>query len=87
MSFAQITYRDSLADIEVCLRSRQDQLYRLDFRSTIAHSTLVDANRSRDWRIYHDLAQGLSARARRLYASESFGVELEQAVYAGLDHD
>ena len=82
MSFAQITYRDSLADIEVCLRSRRDQLYRLGFRSTIAHSTLADANSSRDWRIYHDLAQGLIARARRLYASESFGVELEQTVYA-----
>jgi hypothetical protein len=71
-----------LADIEVCLRSRQDQLYRLGFRSTIAHSTLADANSSRDWRIYHDLAQGLIARARRLYASESFGAELEQTVYA-----
>ena len=82
MSFAQITYRDSLADIEVCLRSRQDQLYRLGFRSTVAHSTLADANSSRDWRIYHDLAQGLIARARRLYANESFGVELEQTVYA-----
>ena len=82
MSFAQITSRDSLADIEVCLRSRQDQLYRLGFRSTIAHSTLADANSSRDWRIYHDLAQVLIARARRLYAGESFGVELEQTVYA-----
>ena len=82
MAFAQITYRDSLADIEVCLRSRQDQLYRLGFRSTIAHSTLADANRERDWRIYHDLAQGLIARARRLYAREPFGVELEQTVYA-----
>jgi hypothetical protein len=82
MSFAQITCRESLADIEVCLRSRQDQLYRLGFRSTIAHSTLADANRLRDWRIYHDLAQGLVARARRLYASESFGAELEQTVYA-----
>jgi len=82
MSFAQITYQDSLADIEVCLRSRQDQLYRLGFRSTIAHSTLADANGSRDWRIYHDLAQVLIARARRLYASESFGVDLEQTVYA-----
>jgi hypothetical protein len=82
MSFAQLTYRDSLADIEVCLRSRPDQLYRLGFRSTIAHSTLADANSSRDWRIYHDLAQGLIARARRLYASDSFGVELEQTVYA-----
>jgi len=82
MSFAQLTYRDSLADIEVCLRSRQDQLYRLGFRSTVAHSTLADANGSRDWRIYHDLAQGLITRARRLYADESFGVELEQTVYA-----
>jgi Transposase DDE domain/Domain of unknown function (DUF4372) len=82
LSFAQLTYRDSLADIEVCLRSRGDQLYRLGFRSTVAHSTLADANRSRDWRIYHDLAQGLIARARRLYANESFGVELEQTVYA-----
>ncbi len=82
MAFAQITYRDSLADIEVCLRSRQDQLYRLGFRSTAAHSTLADANSSRDWRIYHDLAQSLITRARRLYASESFGVELEQTVYA-----
>ena len=82
MSFAQLTYRDSLADIEVCLRSRPDQLYRLGFRAIIAHSTLADANRSRDWRIYHDLAQSLIARARRLYANESFGVELEQTVYA-----
>jgi hypothetical protein len=82
MSFAQITYRDSLADIEVCLRSRPDQLYRMGFRSTVAHSTLADANSTRDWRIYHDLAQVLIARARRLYAGESFGVELEQTVYA-----
>jgi hypothetical protein len=84
MTFAQLTYRDSLADIEVCLRSRQDQLYRLGFRSTVAHSTLAAANRQRDWRIYHALAQGLITRARRLYAEESFGVELEQTVY-GLD--
>ncbi len=82
MAFAQLTYRDSLADIEVCLRSRPDQLYRMGFRSTVAHNTLARANRSRDWRIYHDLAQLLIARARRLYADESFGVELEQAVYA-----
>jgi hypothetical protein len=82
MSFAQLTYRDSLADIEVCLRSRPDQLYHMGFRSTIAHNTLARANRSRDWCIYHDLAQGLIARARRLYADESFGVELAQTVYA-----
>jgi len=82
MSFAQLTYRDSLADIEVCLRSRPDQLYHMGFRSRIAHSTLAEANSSRDWRIYHDLAQVLIARARRLYANDSFGVELEQTVYA-----
>ena len=82
MTFAQITYRDSLADIEVCLRSRRDQLYRLGFRSTVAHSTLADANRERDWRIYVDLAQLLIARARRLYADEPLGVELDQTVYA-----
>lgn len=82
MSFAQLTYRDSLADIETCLRSRADQLYHMGFRSRVAHSTLADANGSRDWRIYHDLAQILITRARRLYAHESFGVELEQTVYA-----
>lgn len=82
MTFAQITYRESLADIEVCLRSRHDQLYRLGFRSTVAHSTLADANSARDWRIYADLAQLLIARARRLYASEPLAVELEQTVYA-----
>jgi hypothetical protein len=82
MSFAQLTYRDSLADIEICLRSRADQLYHMGFRSTIARSTLADANGVRDWRIYHDLAQTLIARARRLYADESFGVELAQTVYA-----
>jgi hypothetical protein len=82
MAFAQLTYRDSLADIEICLRSRPDQLYRMGFRSTIARSTLADANGARDWHIYHDLAQTLIARARRLYADESFGVELAQTVYA-----
>ena len=82
MTFAQITYRESLADIEVCLRSRHDQLYRMGFRSTVAHSTLADANSARDWRIYADLAQGLITRARRLYADEPMGVELEQTVYA-----
>ncbi len=82
MTFAQLTYRDSLADIEVCLRSRHDQLYRLGFRSTVAHSTLADANRERDWRIYADLAQSLISRARRGYADEPIGVELAQTVYA-----
>jgi hypothetical protein len=82
MSFAQITYRESLADIEICLRSRPDRLYRMGFRSTVAHSTLADANGTRDWRIYADLAQLLIARARRLYANEPLAVELEQTVYA-----
>jgi hypothetical protein len=82
MSFAQITFRESLADIEVCLRSRPDQLYRMGFRSTVAHSTLADANSARDWRIYADLAQVLIARARRLYANEPLAIELEQTVYA-----
>jgi hypothetical protein len=82
MTFAQVTFRDSLEDIEVCLRSRADQLYRMGFRSTVSHSTLADANRSRDWRIYADLAQILIARARGLYAQEPMGVELDQTVYA-----
>jgi hypothetical protein len=82
MSFAQITFRESLADIEVCLRSRPDQLYRMGFRSTVAHSTLADANSARDWRIYADLAQVLIARARRLYANEPLAIEVEQTVYA-----
>jgi len=82
MAFAQITYRESLADIEVCLRSRPDQLYRMGFRSTVAHSTLAEANGARDWRIYADLAQGLIARARRLYLHQPLAVELAQTVYA-----
>jgi hypothetical protein len=82
MSFAQLTYRESLADIEICLRSHADQLYRMGFRSPVPHSTLADANRSRDWRIYADLAQRLIGRARRLYAQEPFGLELAQTVYA-----
>ena len=82
MAFAQITFRDSLADIEICLRSRRDQLYHLGFRSCVAHSTLADANRNRDWRIYADLAQGLIRRARKLYAQEPLGIELDETVYA-----
>jgi hypothetical protein len=82
MSFAQMTYRESLDDLEVCLRSRPDQLYHMGFRSTVAHSTLADANRTRDWRIYADLAQRLIARARRLYSQDPLGIELEQTVYA-----
>ena len=82
MAFAQITSRESLADIEICLRSRRDQLYHLGFRSSVAHSTLADANKNRDWRIYADLAQGLIRRARKLYDQESMGIELDQTLYA-----
>jgi hypothetical protein len=82
MAFAQITFRESLTDIEICLRSRSDALYHLGFRSSVAHSTLADANSTRDWRIYADLAQGLIRRARKLYAQESLGLELDETVYA-----
>jgi hypothetical protein len=82
MAFAQMTFRESLADIEVCLRSRRDQLYHLGFRSPVAHSTLADANSTRDWRIYADLAQGLIRRARKLYADEPLGLELDDTIYA-----
>jgi hypothetical protein len=82
MAFAQITSRESLADIEICLRSRRDQLYHLGFRSSVAHSTLADANRNRDWRIYADLAQGLIRRARKLYVHEPLGIELDETLYA-----
>ena len=82
MAFAQITFRESLEDIVICLRSRRDQLYHLGFRSSVAHSTLADANVTRDWRIYADLAQVLIRRARKLYAHEPLGIELDQTVYA-----
>lgn len=82
MSFAQVTFRESLADIEICLRSRRDQLYHLGFRSSVAHSTLAEANASRDWRIYADVAQGLIRRARKLYADEPLGLELDHTIYA-----
>ena len=82
MAFAQVTCRESLRDIETCLRARPNLLYHLGIRSPVARSTLADANEQRDWRIYADLAQKLIGRARRLYAQEPFGLELEQTVYA-----
>jgi hypothetical protein len=82
MAFGQLTFRDSLRDVETCLRSRQDQLYHLGIRGEVSRSTLADANRERDWRIYHDLAQSLIRRARSLYANEPFGLELNESVYA-----
>ena len=82
LAFAQLTYRESLRDIEACLRSRRPQLYHLGLRGEVSRTTLADANESRDWRIYADLAHGLIRRARQLYAHEDLGVELEQTAYA-----
>jgi hypothetical protein len=82
MAFGQLTYRHSLLDIEICLRSRQAQLYHLGFRGPIAHSTLADANHNRDWRIYADLAQLLIKRARDLYQNEPLVADLDETVYA-----
>ena len=82
MAFAQLTFRESLRDIEDCLSARSDQLYHLGFRSRICRSTLADANEARDWRIYADLAALLIKRARRLYSGEPIDVELQQSVYA-----
>jgi hypothetical protein len=82
MAFAQLTYRESLRDIETCLTSIGSKLYHMGFRSTIARSTLADANESRDWRIYADFAQALIAIARPLYAHDPIGVELNQSLYA-----
>ena len=82
MAFAQLTYRESLRDIETCLRAHQAKLYHLGIRGNIARSTLADANESRDWRIYADFAMSLIQTARKLYASDGFAVELEQTAYA-----
>jgi hypothetical protein len=82
MAFAQLTLRESLRDIEACLRAQQCKLYHMGIRAPVARSTLADANRVRDWRIYADFAQSLIHTARRLYAEDNFGVELEHTVYA-----
>ena len=82
MAFAQLTYRESLRDIETCLRAHQAKLYHLGIRGSIARSTLADANESRDWHIYADFAMSLIQIARKLYAKDSFAVELEQTSYA-----
>ena len=82
MAFAQLTYRESLRDIEACLRAQQTKLYHLGIRGQVSRSTLAHANSVRDWRIYADFAQVLITRARVLYADDSFGVELAQTVYA-----
>jgi IS4 transposase len=82
MVFAQLTYRESLRDIEACLGAVPDRLYHMGIRSKVSRSTLADANEKRNWRIYADFAQVLILEARRLYAGDSFGVELEETVYA-----
>jgi len=82
MAFAQLTFRESLRDIATCLEAVGPKLYHAGFRSPVSRSTLADANRVHDWRIYADFAQVLIRRARRLYASEPLGMELKQTVYA-----
>jgi hypothetical protein len=82
MAFAQLTYRESLRDIEACLRAQSSKLYHLGLRATVARNTLANANATRDWRIYCDFAQSLIGIARRLYVNEPFGVELKDTVYA-----
>src|SRR3990172_1010620 len=82
LAFAQLTYRESLRDIETCLRVMRERLYHMGFRATPARNTLANANKVRDWRIFADFAHVLIAQARTLYAHEAFGVELEQTVYA-----
>ncbi len=82
MAFAQLTYRESLRDIECCLRAMREKLYHMGIRGKISRSTLAYANENRDWRIYCDFAQILIHEARQLYANEDFGLELDETVYA-----
>lgn len=82
MAFAQLTYRESLRDIETCLRALGGKLYHLGIRGQVSRSTLADANEGRDWRIFTDLARTLIAMARPLYAGEPLAVQLEETAYA-----
>lgn len=82
MAFAQLTYRESLRDIEACLRAQQNKLYHMGIRGGISRNTLANANKVRDWRIYADFAQSLIHIARTLYVDDTFGVELTNTVYA-----
>ena len=82
MAFAQLTYRESLRDIQCCLRAVRDKLYHMGIRTKVSRSTLADANETRDWRIYRDFAQILIAEARELYANDDFGLQLDETVYA-----
>jgi len=82
MAFAQLTYRESLRDIECCLRAMRGKLYHMGIRGKVSRSTLADANENRDWRIYSDFAQILIHQARQLYAKDDFGLHLKETVYA-----
>ena len=82
MAFAQLTYRESLRDIEVCLTAQAGKLYHMGLRDAVRRSTLADANETRDWRIYADFAQRLIEQARKLYAQEDLGLDLTNTVYA-----
>jgi len=82
MAFAQLTYRESLRDIQACLRAAKQKTYHMGIRGKISRNTLAHANQTRDWRIYADFAQVLIQKARQLYANDSFGMELEQTTYA-----
>jgi hypothetical protein len=82
MAFAQLTYRESLRDIQACLRAAHKKLYHMGIRSKVSRNTLAHANQIRDWRMYAEFAQILIGQARKLYANEDFGVQLEQTVYA-----
>ena len=82
MAFVQLTYRESLRDIEACLSALPDKLYAMGFRSPVRRSTLAEASESRDWRIYAELAQRLMLQARKLYATEDLGMDLDAAAYA-----
>ena len=82
MAFAQLSYRESLGDIETCLRAQNAKLYHLGIRGSVARSTLADANETRNWRIYAEFARHLIGIARRLYINEPFGVDLKDTVYA-----
>jgi len=82
MAFARLTYRESLQDIQACLRSANQKLYHMGIRGKVSRNTLAHANQVRDWRIYADFAHVLIGRARQLYAGDTFGIELEQSVYA-----
>jgi len=82
MFFAQLTYRESLRDIEACLRAQSNKLYHMGIRGKVARNTLANANKNRDWRIYADFAQLLICEARELYCNENFGIELTESAYA-----